>query len=737
MSEQTGNSQQSGIRSGVRSAIGTMTSGGRWLRQAVWTWPIIAILILGTFGWILRGVVEARLKEDLAEQLTALVDADVAALKLWMHAQEVSAQSIAADPDVLALSEKLIEVGDKPGVTQLELLQAPALAELRQELEPVLAVHHSNGFVLVNTKLLVVASKVNEVIGLDVSADEQTYLMTKVLAGECIVSAPRKSRAMLADKDGKLRSGVPTMFAWAPLRDSAGKIVGAFGMRLQPETKFRSILAIGQVGKTGETYAFDRNGLLVSDSRFDDELHRAGVLAESEDSILNLQLRDPGVNMLTGKRPEQRRAEQPLTRMAAAATAGEPGVDVDGYRNYAGADVVGAWRWLPHYELGVVFEQSASEAFAVLSVLRTVFWSLFALLAAASVAIFFFTKSLVRLDREAREAALEAKQLGQYTLDEKLGEGGMGVVYRAHHAMLRRPTAIKFLNLDKTNNLTVARFEREVQQTAKLTHPNTISIYDYGRTPEGIFYYAMEYLEGINLEKLVERDGPLPPGRVINILRQVCGSLSEAHGIGLVHRDIKPANIIVTVRGGIYDFVKVLDFGLVKATNEQQETQLTTVGALAGTPLYMSPESINEPERVDARSDLYAVGAVGYFLLAGVPVFEGRYVMEICHKHINEAPQPPSQRAKRTVTPELEGLILECLAKFPEQRPASAAVLVEALNNFALFEPWNQPEAEHWWSQYRAGQPVASSPPSRGTHDETLDQTVLHTKSGSEMETEK
>ena len=211
------------------------------------------------------------------------------------------------------------------------------------------------------------------------------------------------------------------------------------------------------------------------------------MLAESEDSILICKSADPGVNMLAGQRPALRRAELPLTRMAAAAIRGESGVDVDGYRNYAGAEVVGAWRWLPHYELGVAFEQSTGEAFAVLSVLRTVFWSLFALLGAASVAIFFFTRSLVKLDRQARESALEANTARQYTLDEKLGEGGMGVVYPRASRMLRRPTAIKFLNVDKSNNLAISRFEREVQQTAKLTHPNTISIYDYGGRPREFF----------------------------------------------------------------------------------------------------------------------------------------------------------------------------------------------------------------------------------------------------------
>ena len=256
-----------------------------------------------------------------------------------------------------------------------------------------------------------------------------------------------------------------------------------------------------------------------------------------------------------------------------------------------------------------------------------------------------------------------AKELGQYQLEAKLGEGGMGVVYRGRHRMLRRPTAIKLLHPDKTTDEAIARFEREVQLTCQLNHPNTIAIYDYGRTPEGIFFYAMEFLDGINLEALVNRFGPQPEGRVIHILRQICGSLAEAHEIGLVHRDIKPANIMLGCRGGESDVVKVLDFGLVKAVDAKKESSLTSAGAVIGTPLYMSPESIESPERVDSRSDLYSVAAVGYFLLTGTPPFDGQSVIEICMHHSRTPPERPSERLKRPVSDDLEAVLLKGLAK--------------------------------------------------------------------------
>ena len=286
--------------------------------------------------------------------------------------------------------------------------------------------------------------------------------------------------------------------------------------------------------------------------------------------MLEVEVRNPGVNLLTGKRSELRRSEQPLTKPAQAVIAGGTGVDVEGYDDYRGVPNVGAWTWLSDYDFGVITEMDVSEAFRPLTILRTAFWTLFALLTAAGLGMLALTLLAGRLERRVREAVIAAGQLGQYALEEKIGEGGMGSVYRGRHAMLRRPTAVKLLEPAKTTDQSIARFEREVQMTSQLNHPNTITIYDYGRTPEGVFYYAMEYLDGFSLESLVERFGPQGDGRVIHILLQVCGSLIEAHTAGLIHRDIKPANIMLTRRGGVCDFIKLLDFGLVKAIDSSK-----------------------------------------------------------------------------------------------------------------------------------------------------------------------
>ncbi len=289
----------------------------------------------------------------------------------------------------------------------------------------------------------------------------------------------------------------------------------------------------------------------------------------------------------------------------------------------------------------------------------------------------------------------EAMQLGQYSLDEKLGEGGMGSVYRGTHQLLRRPTAVKLLPPEKAGEENIARFEREVVETSRLAHPNTVAIYDFGRTPDGIFYYAMEYLDGFSLEELIELEGPQSPERVVHLLVQAASSLVEAHEAGLVHRDIKPANIMTTRRGGIDDFVKVLDFGLVKHAEVGGDVALTRDDALTGTPHYMAPESVTQPDLVDARTDIYALGAVGYALLTGKPVFDGANLVEVLSKHLHEEPLSPSSRGVE-VPQELEDTIMRCLAKDPSKRIRSAAALKAALADVPG-SSWAGERARRWW----------------------------------------
>ena len=314
------------------------------------------------------------------------------------------------------------------------------------------------------------------------------------------------------------------------------------------------------------------------------------------------------------------------------------------------------------------------------------------LVSALCAALAYVLRSALHLRRQVEAA----QRLGQYTLVEILGQGGMGTVYRAHHAVLRRPTAIKLLDPARSNPATLARFESEVQLTSALSHPNTVIIYDYGHTPEGIFYYAMELIDGITLQAMVDSDGPQSPERVVHILVQVCAALAEAHGLGLVHRDVKPSNIMLCNRGGIPDFVKVLDFGLAKDLTGGKDPQLSQSVTLIGTPLYVAPEMVLNQTAIDGRVDLYAVGAVAYFLLTGTPVFSGNTTFEVCAKHLSVTPEPPSQRLGKPIPHELEALVMQCLAKEPGARPASAEELGERLRALSL-GTWDLAKAKAWW----------------------------------------
>jgi serine/threonine-protein kinase len=302
----------------------------------------------------------------------------------------------------------------------------------------------------------------------------------------------------------------------------------------------------------------------------------------------------------------------------------------------------------------------------------------------------------------------EAQELGSYHLVERLGQGGMGEVWRAEHRLLARNAAVKLVRPEvlgaggPEDALVIKRrFEREAQATAALGSPHTIRVFDYGMTDEGTFYYVMELLAGRDLESLVREFGPVPSDRVVYLLRQVCHSLAEAHARGLVHRDIKPANIYVCRLGLEYDFVKVLDFGLVKVRPRRGQQALTaTIEHTTGTPAYMAPEIILGEADVDRRADVYAIGCVAYYLLTGQLVFEADTPMKMLMQHVQAEPIPPSQRTELRIPRELDELVLACLRKDPSQRPQNAEDLLSMAWQCNTCETWNDRSARSWWEAH-------------------------------------
>jgi len=315
-----------------------------------------------------------------------------------------------------------------------------------------------------------------------------------------------------------------------------------------------------------------------------------------------------------------------------------------------------------------------------------------------------------RIVYEMGTGVSEARRMGSYQLVELLGRGGMGEVWQAKHRMLVRPAAIKLIRPEALGGdgshkakTIFRRFEREAQATAALRSTHTITLYDFGITDDGVFYYVMELLKGLDLETLVECFGPIPPNRTIFLLQQVCHSLGDAHQQGFLHRDIKPANIYVSRLGPDFDFVKVLDFGLVKSHQEYEAgaTQLTGQGVTTGTPGYMAPEVAMGAEKLDARVDLYALGCVGYWLLTGQLVFPTKSPLEMVVHHVQTPPVPPSQHSEFLIPPSLDEIILSCLEKDPEKRPPNAQTLSSQLGSCLSEEFWSQDLAEKWWRTHR------------------------------------
>ncbi|TWT37720.1 Serine/threonine-protein kinase PknB [Posidoniimonas corsicana] len=707
-----------------RTVAGTVVRTRLFLSRQLWVWPILAVVLLAGIGWSVHGSIERTMEANLRSELKTLLDVEVAMLRTWLSSQETNAKSTASDAEVRQLVSQIAAASLAAAPTEPDI--AELTAQLTRQLQPVLNAHDYEAY-FIATRSKVLASGRKEVVGMAVpTAFHETF--DRVFDGETTVTPPYPSILPQRDLTGRELLGVPVMLILAPVVDDNLQTVAVLGLQLRPEKGFTRILQFGRLGNSGETYAFNEEGLMLSNSRFGEELVLLGLLPDlpESESILQLLVRDPGGDMTRGYRPTVRRTELPPTHMVQEAIAGRPATNVAGYSDYRGVKVVGAWEWLDQYHFGVATEVDYAEAFRPLAILKRTFWGLLLLLAASSIAIFVFTLLVARAQRRAREAAIEARELGQYKLEEKLGEGAMGVVYRGRHAMLRRPTAIKLIDADKVTETSVERFEREVQITGNLNHPNTVAIYDYGRTPEGVFYYAMEYLDGINLQALIDKYGPQPAGRVVYILRQVCGSLFEAHSAGLVHRDIKPANIMLNRRGGEGDVVKVLDFGLVK---DRENRYARDNGGMAGTPLYMSPEAIQTPDAVNACSDLYAVGAVGYFLLTGRPVFESEDLVTLCRMHAVEQPADPSVRLGKPFAADVVHAILSCLEKDRARRPQTARDLANMLDRCECSQDWSVDRADMWWSRHERGMPQesgAAAPPAHvnGSNHSDMQQTI-------------
>jgi len=623
---------------------------------------VVSAVLVALGLWTYRQV-EGSLRELRAAALGSMLEAEVRTLGIWIENHKIDIRRVARDPQVREAVEALARIASRPGAAAEDYCNAPARRPLVARLTNLLEEQGAVAFNAIDRSRRIVASRFREYCGLRVQEAAFGRDLEPVFRGETRFLRPYAEADRLEGTPQKLPLARPVLWIETPVLAASGEIVAAFGFGEYADGRFAQILAAGSTGATGEAYAFDRAGTLLSPGRF-----------------------GSGVTPL------------------AARPAGESAAMVlDPYRSYHGGEVIGAWRWVPEYDLGVAVEMGATEAYAPLRYLNIAFGVVFGALVIAVVAAAVSALSVVRLRRQMAGG----RKVGHYRLQQRIGEGGMATVYLARHDLLRRPAAVKLLKPARATDEMIARFEREVQLASSLAHPNTVEIFDFGRTRDGLFYYAMEYLDGLTVGEIVARDGFVPVARTIHILRQVCAALAEAHAKGVVHRDIKPENIMVCRYGGVLDHVKILDFGLVKHVAEKHSRDLTRGLRILGTPLYMAPERLRNPADVDARVDVYALGAVAFLMLTGKRLFESSDDLQLTSKILNEEAPRPSAAAPQPIPMELDLLVLSCVEKRREDRPQRIADLVEAFDALALEHRWTQRDAQAWWAQI-----TSSAPPS-------------------------
>lgn len=604
---------------------------------------VLVLVVLGWFSATTVSNAEDSLRASTASKLETILNIETEAIRQWVESHEQVAALLAS------------ELGD--GINSSEI-QGRSWPERPLHLE---AISRRTGgarcFVTTDDGEFVSSSFEVE----STSVEILTQLITRVRDS----SRPVTSPVLRLAEDSWSGPECITIVV-APIRSIGAEPIGFLGLVLDVRKELSHVLESSRSGVTGETIAVDQDGFLLS----------AGRISDASERFRDWDMKDLNSRSTVS-------------------------VSFAGKLDYRGRPVALASRWLPKLGVGVITKVDLSEVNRPISQVRSFIWTLFLLVLVATVLTLFYRWYVYKLRQAAKQAELERRNVGAYELETKIGEGGMGTVYRANHRLLRRPTAIKILPPEKSGQTSIEQFEREVRFTSQLKHHNTISIYDYGWTESGLFYYAMELLEGCNLERLVRINGRVNDGRLLFILRQVCHSLREAHSQGLVHRDIKPANIMLCDRGGACDLVKVLDFGMVR--HRQDETSDGSV-KVSGTPIYMAPECFSVTGNLDPRVDVFSVGAVAFYLATGESLLAAERLQDLFRYHREDIAAEAGKRLNKLTeidfSPELKRIISACVATKPTQRVSSVTQLLDLLAGVCPSEAWGAEQATEWWATH-------------------------------------
>lgn len=693
----TGESSQSTLTS-------DLSSSRLWAHQArrsrrrnnKWLW-LAALLPTALIGWFTYQRVNSTMEQSVRDELRGIADSVSHASRRFLVDKSRLVESWARQPGIQTAIVELAERNDNEASNETTLQSEPA-SQIQDQLAKLSGIPEVK-YVIWGTNYRTLASSdpVLAATG-DGVAPEQAEMLTRVLGGETVVFGPaRINGAGDRSIDGADEAAdAPAMAIVVPVVNDQGRVVAAFlvrGIGMFDEFS-RMFFDVANAGNL-DAYAVNQSGIMLTESP------RAATLASMkkldvtvEEIAARLRITDPGMPLTASNLNEVQRAVCPLTDSVASATSGSSEVRIEPYRNYAGLNVVGAWRWNSDSKLGIIVERPADAAFATVRIVRSGFLLLGSLLfVTASVAAAFLARATT-----AERAAVHP--LSRYEVVRELGSGGMGVVYLARHRQLGRDTALKVMIGGGRRREDRLRFDREARLAASLSNPHSVMIYDYGCSEDGEAYCVMEFLRGLTLQEVVERSGPQPFGRVLFILSQVCEALAEAHDRQLLHLDIKPQNIMLSLDQPVGDWAVLFDYGLAKPVEPAVDFYQTSEAHWSGTPMYMAPERFRQPNVMDRRSDIYSLGCVAYFLFAGQPPFFDCEAESLFTLILNQTPVDLSLRRDEPVPDDLRRLVMKCMAKSPEDRFDSIHDLARAIESIQARYPWTVDQAREWWKHY-------------------------------------
>lgn len=654
-----------------------------------WLW-LAAILPTALVGWWTYRHVSASQRDAVQNELAGVADSVSIAVNQLLQNKAQMARSWSRQSEIQRSVIELVEIAKQDD--SIEKLKAAEQSDrIRKQLR-LLSGTDEIKFVVWDRAGMILASWLDDRadVGSSVSPSGAANL-ARAMRGETVLFGPE---ILVADTQGFVpETTSPVMAEIVPIYSDDNRIVAVMLIRgFNMFEEFDSLFRQSSSSRDLDVYAINRAGQMISNSPDAQSLAMQEVLKiPAEEIAVNLRVSDPQVEISREVQSGLSRQAQPLTYSVAGASSGQDDTRIEPYNNYAGVPVVGAWRWHPRWNIGVIVEKNHANAFATARIVQYAFLCLGALLSITALI------AAAQIARRTAMAQVATHPLSRYELINELGSGGMGIVYKARHKQLGRDAALKVLRGDRQNRDDRLRFDREARLAASLSSPHTVTIYDYGRSEEDEAFCVMEFLQGITLYDVVSRSGHQPYGRVLCILRQICDSLGEAHSLGLVHRDIKPQNVMLSLDASVGDWAVVFDFGLAKPLRPDPDAYQTAETIWAGTPMYMAPERYREPNKMDPRSDIYSVGCIAYFLLSGRPPFIECDPESLFALVLTEQPISIDVHRDEIVPQEIVDLVNRCMAKNVDQRFESIDALGEHVDALREKFLWSTKDAKSWW----------------------------------------